>query len=141
MFVALSRASFHLLSLRVQFSFVPVRMVIIIADNPYTRGEHLKLTAYVLACFVPTQSSTVVAVCDGGDQGKRVWIRSSVNPVWRQTRTVTQGCLVTVPKSKSTLESQSKITVKFPVCCRRRLMHTAILTVNLTMALKSGVAL
>ena len=34
-----------------------------------------------------------------------------------------------------------KFTVRLPVCCRRRLSHTAILTVNLTLTSTSGVVL
>ena len=39
------------------------------------------------------------------------------------------------------LRAKAKITVNSPYAASRRLIPTAILTVNLTMALKSGVAL
>ena len=39
------------------------------------------------------------------------------------------------------LRVKAKITVKNSVCCRRRLSHTACLTVILALTLKSGVAL
>ena len=39
------------------------------------------------------------------------------------------------------LRVKAKITVKNPVCCHRRLSHTAFLAVILALTLKSGVAL